>query len=48
LSAKGDRVAVSAVYNDRSEIHGSAPKNAGYVRIFDYNETDWTPVGQGM
>ena len=42
LSSDGTRVAIGALYND---ANGS---NSGHVRIYDWNGTEWTQVGQDI
>ena len=43
LNAIGDRVAVSAIYNDGTT--GVSGDNRGSVRIYQWNETTWTRLG---
>ena len=42
ISADGSRIAVGAPYNDDAGV------DAGYVRVFEYEATSWTQVGNDI
>ena len=47
LSEYGTRVAIGAIFNDPI-INGTTASNAGHVRIYEWNGTAWSQVGQDI
>ena len=45
MSKEGSRVVIGAPYNDDNDDKAN---NAGRVRIFDWNTTDWVQVGANI
>jgi hypothetical protein len=48
MSSDGSRIAIGAIKNNGVDENGNSLNNSGHVKVYDWNGTSWTQVGQDI